>query len=50
MHRRNFLAASVVALAAPAVPPSVGMELVQATPTAHAADQPSRETSEPLLK
>ncbi|MDH6123185.1 helix-turn-helix transcriptional regulator [Kitasatospora sp. GP82] len=30
MHRRNFLAASVVALAAPAAPPSVGMELVQA--------------------
>ncbi|MCZ4103666.1 helix-turn-helix domain-containing protein [Streptomyces sp. H39-C1] len=30
MHRRNFLAASVVALAAPATSPSVGIELVQA--------------------
>ncbi|MEV7024314.1 helix-turn-helix transcriptional regulator [Kitasatospora sp. NPDC093558] len=29
MHRRNFLAAGVVALAVPAGPPSTGMELIQ---------------------
>src|SRR5690348_1482947 len=30
MHRRNFLAASVVALASPAAPPRAGIELIQA--------------------